>query len=92
MTTPPTTRPMTTVLGLTTIPPLGMSMPTSASSAFEQSRHEDAAEDAEAGREEPDHQRLAEHRAAAPGGRLAPIARSSASSRVRWATMIVNVL
>ena len=29
--------------------------------ALEQSRHEDAAEDAEAGREEPDHKRLAQH-------------------------------
>ena len=41
---------------------------------------------------EPDDDRLAEHDARRPAARPAPTARSRASSRVRWATSIENVL
>ena len=92
VTTAPTTMPMTIVLGFTTTVPLGMSMPTAPSNALSRLDTRTPRRETDRRGEEADHQRLAEHRPQHLADALAPMARNSASSRVRCATMIENVL
>ncbi len=88
----PTSSPATTVPAVTTVPPAGSEPPDGVEQALEQAGHADPGHQPQRRGDEPDDEGLDHDGSPAPGGGRRPTARSSAISRVRWATRIENVL
>ena len=92
VTTVPTSSPTTTAVAARAgCPAVGRLKPEAAHQGGQPARQPDPEQHAERRGDQAEHEGLRQHACACTWRRVAPIARSSASSRVRWATCIEKV-